>query len=106
MSNDLVENENSNIYFLNNVIGIDNLFLYHILKYNEDNLNKLAKLTVTISLNRNNLENFEIPMIEEKLQKDIIKEINSFEEKIEELKKVNNIILSKKIIQDTINLIN
>lgn len=100
------ENENSNIYFLNNVIGIDNLFLYHILKYNEDNLNKLAKLTVTISLNRNNLENFEIPMIEEKLQKDIIKEINSFEEKIEELKKVNNIILSKKIIQDTINLIN
>jgi hypothetical protein len=96
---------NTNMYFLNNVT-INNKYLYYFLKENEDKLNKLGKITVTVNLSRTNLETFNIPVINETLQEKIVIQLDYYENIIKELLQINDIILSKNIIKEVINLKN
>jgi len=96
---------NTNMYFLNNVT-INNKYLYYFLKENEDKLNKLGKITVTVNLSRTNLETFNIPVINETLQENIVIQLDYYENIIKELLQINDIILSKNIIKEVINLKN
>ena len=96
---------NTNMYFLNNLNeNINNKYLYYFLKENENKLNKLAKMTVTINLSRTNLETFNIPIMDKSLQENIISQLDYYETIIKQLLEVNNFILSKNIIKEVINL--
>ena len=74
------------------------------MKENENKLNKLAKMTVTINLSRTNLETFNIPIMDKSLQENIISQLDYYETIIKQLLEVNNFILSKNIIKEVINL--
>lgn len=78
---------NTNVYYINvkSNICFNISSLYILLKYNEANLNKLASITNTINLSRNNLQNFEIKNIPINIQENIEKKINEYDNMIKSL---------------------
>ena len=91
------DGESINIYYLNNVNGINEKCLYYFLKNNENKLMQLANMTKTINLNKTNIENFEIPDISNDLQKDLLTQLEYYENICDNLLKINKTILSKNI---------
>lgn len=97
--------ETNNIYYLNNA-KINNEYLYYVLKAHENKLVKLANLTNTICLNRTNLDNFLIPVINtNKLSKDmieseidIVSQCKTYDNIKNSFAEINKTILSKNII--------
>jgi hypothetical protein len=84
---------NTNIYYLNNIKNTTVDILYILLKHNEANLNKLASITNTINLSRNNLENFEIKNIPLDIQNKVVYKINEYDNMIKSyLKNIDNLI--------------
>lgn len=95
-------NESTNIYFLNNVKNIDNKCLYYLLKNKEDELSKISRMTITVNLPRNKIEDFELNIFNENDQKIMINMINELQEKINMLLSSNKLLSSKKILKDFI----
>lgn len=93
--------ESNNIYCLNDINKkYDKKCLYYILKNKEAELFNLASLTVTISLNRTNLENFEIEDYPKEIQEKIIFECDKYDNICNNLEQFNNTIISKNIIHE------
>jgi len=95
-------NESTNIYFLNNVKNIDNKCLYYLLKNKEDELSKISRMTITVNLPRNKIEDFELNIFNENDQKIMINMINELQEKINMLLSSNKLLSSKNILKDFI----
>jgi hypothetical protein len=90
---DLKGHINTNVYYLNNIKNTTVELLYILLKHNETNLNKLASITNTINLSRNNLENFEIKNIPLDIQHKVVYKINEYDNMIKSyLKNIDNLI--------------
>jgi hypothetical protein len=96
--------DSKNYYYLHNIKKVNKKYLYYLLKNNEQTLRKLSNLTVTTNLSRNNLENFEIPIVSVEIQDKIITQIELYDNIIKQLIEMNNIILSKYSIKDVIDL--
>lgn len=94
--------ESTNIYFLNNVKNIDSKCLYYLLKNKEDDLIKISKMTMTVNIPRNKIEDFELNIFNENEQKTIINHINELQEKINTLLCSNKLLSSKNILKDFI----
>lgn len=90
----------TNIYFLNNIKTINSKCLYYILKNEENALSKLANLTLTVSLNRTNLENFEIQNFPKEIQEKILTECTTYDNTCKDLIEMNKIIISKNILNE------
>ena len=87
------------MYYLNNIIStIIEMSLYYILKYNEDELMKLANLSNTIQLAKNKLESFQIPILNNDQQLQILKCIE-IDNKIKQFQNINNDILNSNIFE-------
>ena len=97
--------ENTNAFFLNNVTNINKKFLYYYLKQYESKLNKIANITVTTNLSKNNLEKFEIMKIDEKLQKDIVSQIKKYNDVINNIKEIEITISKSDIMKNLIDFI-
>ena len=93
------KDESNNHYYFENIKKIKSKYLYYILKYNENNLSNLAKLTTTINLSRSNLENIDIQLVSDEIQDQIINQCDFYNNAINALKEINNVILNKEIIK-------
>jgi hypothetical protein len=93
-------NESTNIYFLNNVKNINNKCLYYLLKNKENELAMISRMTITVNIPKNKLEDFELNIFDENIQKIVYSEINELQEMIDKLVNSNKSLSSKNILKD------
>jgi restriction endonuclease S subunit len=104
--NDMSEvfHNNNNIYYIEAKPSIVDKYLYYILKNSEPKLYSIGCLTKNKKINKTNLENFQIKIIDIELQKKLISKCDNYNNMCIKLEKVNKNINNVDIIQTLYSL--
>jgi restriction endonuclease S subunit len=87
-----VFHNNNNIYYIEAKPSIVDKYLYYILKNSEPKLYSIGCLTKNKKINKTNLENFQIKIIDIELQKKLISKCDNYNNMCIKLEKVNKFL--------------